>query len=198
MLDEDCCKIKLLCLLQFTAGSQSWTRCPFTDARFQGVTFCHFNMLIILRLSFRYGTTVSLCVCVMKIWQILGSKLLGVTITVQSLAAWEVVATGRQGHEDVKMLSQIAAEFSVGLCERSKGSAVCQITETHTIHAVGIAPLLRIWGRAASCNNMPAAIARQLLPYLITVVQYRLTKQLKVITSLKWCFIGNAASTPAT
>lgn len=72
-----------LCM-KFTAGSQSWTRCPFTDARFQ---------------------------------------------------AWEVVATGRQGHEDVKMLSQIAAEFSVGLCEKSKGSAVCQITETHTIHA---------------------------------------------------------------
>lgn len=29
----------VLCLLQFTIGSQSWTRCPFDDSRFQGSFF---------------------------------------------------------------------------------------------------------------------------------------------------------------
>ncbi|XP_070848365.1 interleukin-17 receptor E-like protein isoform X1 [Chaetodon trifascialis] len=71
-----------LCM-KFTAGAQSWTRCPFSGTRFQ---------------------------------------------------AWEVVVTRGQGIEDVKMLSQITATFSVGLCEKSKGSAACQTTETHTIH----------------------------------------------------------------
>ncbi|XP_051247838.1 putative interleukin-17 receptor E-like isoform X2 [Dicentrarchus labrax] len=46
--------------------------------------------------------------------------------------AWQVVVTEKQGHEDVKMLSQIPATFSMGLCVRSEGS--CQITETHTMH----------------------------------------------------------------
>ncbi|XP_034382669.1 putative interleukin-17 receptor E-like isoform X2 [Cyclopterus lumpus] len=71
-----------LCM-KFTAGHQSWTRCPFADARFQ---------------------------------------------------AWKVVATRQQGQEDVKMLSQITATFSVGLCVRSEGSTVCQITDTHIMH----------------------------------------------------------------
>ncbi|XP_070710054.1 interleukin-17 receptor E-like protein [Pempheris klunzingeri] len=72
-----------LCM-KFTAGSQSWTRCPFADARFQ---------------------------------------------------AWEVVVTRRRGHEDVKMLSQITADFSVGQCVRSEESSVCQINRTHNVHA---------------------------------------------------------------
>lgn len=71
-----------LCM-KFTAGSQSWTRCPFADARFQ---------------------------------------------------AWEVFLTKQQGQEDLKMLSQITAVFSVELCVKSEGSAECQITKTHTVH----------------------------------------------------------------
>lgn len=71
-----------LCM-KFTAGSQSWTRCPFADTR---------------------------------------------------LPAWEVVVTRRQGHEDAKLLSQITATFSVGLCEKSGGSSVCQITDTRLMH----------------------------------------------------------------
>lgn len=71
-----------LCV-KFTAGSQSWIRCPFADTRFP---------------------------------------------------AWEVVVTRRQGHEDIKVLSQITASFSVELCEKSEGSAVCQITDTHLMH----------------------------------------------------------------
>lgn len=71
-----------LCM-KFTAGHQSWTRCPFADTRFQ---------------------------------------------------AWKVIATRQQGQEDVKMLSQITATFSVELCVRSEGSTVCQITDTHTMH----------------------------------------------------------------
>ncbi|XP_037615755.1 putative interleukin-17 receptor E-like isoform X1 [Sebastes umbrosus] len=71
-----------LCM-KFSAGSQSWTRCPFADTRFK---------------------------------------------------AWEVVVTRRQGQEDVKMLSQITATFSVGLCVRSEGSTMCQITDTNTVH----------------------------------------------------------------
>lgn len=46
--------------------------------------------------------------------------------------------TRRQGQEDVKMLSQITATFSVGLCVRSEGSTMCQITDTNTVHVVGI------------------------------------------------------------
>lgn len=37
-LDEERSKM-LFCLHQFTAGSQSWTRCPFADGRLQGVTY---------------------------------------------------------------------------------------------------------------------------------------------------------------
>lgn len=69
-----------LCM-KFTASSQSWTRCPFADARFQ---------------------------------------------------AWKVVR--QEDEEDVKMLSQITATFSVELCVKAEGSTVCQLTETHTIH----------------------------------------------------------------
>ncbi|XP_068442981.1 interleukin-17 receptor E-like protein [Clinocottus analis] len=71
-----------LCM-KFTAGHQSWTRCPFADARFQ---------------------------------------------------AWKVVVTRQQGRKDVKMLSQITATYSVGLCVKSEGSTVCQVTDTHTMH----------------------------------------------------------------
>ncbi|XP_078137494.1 interleukin-17 receptor E-like protein isoform X2 [Sander vitreus] len=68
-----------LCV-KFTAGSQSWTRCPFANARFQ---------------------------------------------------VWEMIVTRQQGREDIKMLSQVTATFSVGLCAKSKGSTVC---DTHTMH----------------------------------------------------------------
>ncbi|XP_059182159.1 putative interleukin-17 receptor E-like [Centropristis striata] len=69
-----------LCM-KFTAGSESWTRCPFADVR---------------------------------------------------IKAWEVMR--QQGQEDVNMLSQITATFSVGLCVKSEGSNECQVTETHTVH----------------------------------------------------------------
>ncbi|XP_040005960.1 putative interleukin-17 receptor E-like isoform X2 [Xiphias gladius] len=71
-----------LCI-KFTAGSHSWTRCPFADGRFQ---------------------------------------------------AWEMEVTRQQDHEEVRMMSQISATFSVGLCVKSAGPAVCQITKTHTVH----------------------------------------------------------------
>ncbi|KAM6961527.1 interleukin-17 receptor E-like protein [Tautogolabrus adspersus] len=71
-----------LCM-KFTTSSQSWTRCPFTDSRFQ---------------------------------------------------AWEFTVTRHRGHEDVNMLSQITADFSIGLCVKSGGSTECNITETHTVH----------------------------------------------------------------
>ncbi|XP_062300203.1 putative interleukin-17 receptor E-like [Scomber scombrus] len=68
-----------LCM-KFTAGSQSWIRCPFVDGRFQ---------------------------------------------------ALEVAVKIQQGHREVKMLSQINATFSVGLCVKSATSPMCQTTETH-------------------------------------------------------------------
>ncbi|KAA8580037.1 putative interleukin-17 receptor E-like [Etheostoma spectabile] len=68
-----------LCM-KFTAGSQSWIRCPFVNARFQ---------------------------------------------------AWEMIVTRQQGQEDIEMLSQITATFSVGLCAKSEASTVC---DTHTMH----------------------------------------------------------------
>lgn len=55
-LDEERSKM-LFCLHQFTAGSQSWTRCPFADGRLQGVTyyflqiFANYIMSIFLRCS---------------------------------------------------------------------------------------------------------------------------------------------------
>lgn len=48
--------------------------------------------------------------------------------------AWEVTVTGRQGQADVEVSSPITATFSVGLCVKTEGSAVCQITKTHTVH----------------------------------------------------------------
>ncbi|XP_042367103.1 putative interleukin-17 receptor E-like [Plectropomus leopardus] len=71
-----------LCM-KFTAGFQSWTRCPFADYRFQ---------------------------------------------------VWELAVTRQQGQDDVKMLSQITATFSVELCVKSDRSTMCQINETHTMH----------------------------------------------------------------
>ncbi|XP_037317341.2 putative interleukin-17 receptor E-like [Pungitius pungitius] len=71
-----------LCM-KFTVGHQSWTRCPFADARFQ---------------------------------------------------AWEVVVSGQQGQEAVKVLSQVPATFSVGLCVAPEGLTSCQITHTYTLH----------------------------------------------------------------
>ena len=43
----------------------------------------------------------------------------------------------QQSHDDVKMLSQITATFSVALCEKSEASTECQITDTRTMHVVG-------------------------------------------------------------
>lgn len=51
--------------------------------------------------------------------------------------AWELVTTRTEGREEVKMLSQISANFSVGLCVKSKGSPECQTTETHNVQVVG-------------------------------------------------------------
>ncbi|XP_018556065.1 interleukin-17 receptor E isoform X2 [Lates calcarifer] len=45
--------------------------------------------------------------------------------------AWRVVP---QSHEGVKMLSQITAVFSVGVCVKSSGLAECQITRSDTVH----------------------------------------------------------------
>ncbi|KAM7367003.1 hypothetical protein PAMP_014932 [Pampus punctatissimus] len=71
-----------LCM-KFTAGSQSWIKCPFADRRFD---------------------------------------------------AWEVAVTRPQEHEEVKILSQITATLSVGVCAKSAASPVCQTTETHLVH----------------------------------------------------------------
>lgn len=60
-------------------------------------------------------------------------------IAVQSFPALEVSVTRRQGHVEVKMLSQITATFSVELCVKSAASPVCQTTETHSVHVVGVA-----------------------------------------------------------
>ncbi|KAK2883194.1 hypothetical protein Q8A73_022127 [Channa argus] len=48
--------------------------------------------------------------------------------------AWEVVMRRHKGHEEVKVVSQTAASFSVGLCAKAAGSAKCQIKEKHTVH----------------------------------------------------------------
>lgn len=73
-----------LCV-KFTAGSESWTKCPFADGRIQ---------------------------------------------------AWQLVATRREGREEVKIVSQISATFSVGLCVRSEGSPACQTADTHSVQVV--------------------------------------------------------------
>ena len=62
----------------------------------------------------------------------------GHLVMLYSFPAWEVVVTRQQGQEDVKMLSRITATFSVGQCVKSEGSTGCQITDTHTMHVVGI------------------------------------------------------------
>lgn len=48
-------------------------------------------------------------------------------------AEWQVVARGH-GPRDVRLLSQINATFSVGLCAEDKRSASC--VETHTLQVV--------------------------------------------------------------
>ncbi|XP_028256672.1 putative interleukin-17 receptor E-like [Parambassis ranga] len=47
--------------------------------------------------------------------------------------AWSIVETSTQGLEEVKMVSEITARFSVGQCVKSAGSPVCQATETHSV-----------------------------------------------------------------
>lgn len=59
-------------------------------------------------------------------------------IAVRLFPAWEVVVRRQLGHEEVKMLAQTTATFSVGLCVKSAESGLCQITEIHTVHVVGI------------------------------------------------------------
>ena len=49
--------------------------------------------------------------------------------------------TRKQDREDVQMSSQINATFAVGLCVKSEGSAGCHVTETQTVHVVGITHL---------------------------------------------------------
>lgn len=97
--------------------------------------------------------------------------------------------SGSQGYEDVKMLSQITATFSVGLCVKSEGSAECRTTKTHVVHAVGVThTLLGKLGSACgsdckryffslhctycirrNCCNTLTLIAQMLLVYLIAV-----------------------------
>ncbi|XP_047431405.1 putative interleukin-17 receptor E-like [Mugil cephalus] len=48
--------------------------------------------------------------------------------------AWEVALARSQAHEEVKMLSQVTATFSVGLCGKSEGSPACQTEDTHSMH----------------------------------------------------------------
>ncbi|XP_071358359.1 interleukin-17 receptor E-like protein [Trachinotus anak] len=103
-----------LCI-KFTAGSQSWTRCPFVDGRFQ---------------------------------------------------AWEVVVTGKQGYEEVTMMSHIAATFSVGLCERSPGSDECQTTKTHTLH---------VEKNKAACLNLPEELCMSCVQVKRLDVKYAAT-----------------------
>ncbi|XP_056133839.1 interleukin-17 receptor E-like [Lampris incognitus] len=71
-----------LCM-KFTAGSQSWTKCPFAKGKFQ-------------------------------VWEA------------------EVLASA-SGHQEVLMLSQITATFSVGVCVRSERSPLCQPIDTLTV-----------------------------------------------------------------
>nr|XP_020456910.1 putative interleukin-17 receptor E-like isoform X2 [Monopterus albus] len=83
-----------------------------------------------------------------------------------SFQAWEVVVT----REEVKMLSHITATFSVGLCVKSAGSAVCQTTETHTVHveknkAVG----LNFTGQICNSSLM---VKRLDVNYAATVLHY--------------------------
>ncbi|KAM4614606.1 interleukin-17 receptor E-like protein [Polymixia lowei] len=73
-----------LCM-KFTAGSQSWTRCPFIHGKFQ---------------------------------------------------AWDVAVMERAGHEEIVMLSQITASFSVSVCVKSEGSPACHPIDAHTVHVV--------------------------------------------------------------
>lgn len=61
-------------------------------------------------------------------------------IAVQLFPAWRVVP---QSHEGVKMLSQITAVFSVGVCVKSSGLAECQITRSDTVHVVSITHLAK-------------------------------------------------------
>ncbi len=72
-------------------------------------------------------------------------ELVCITIA-QSFPAWDVVITRRQGHEDIKMKSQITATFSVGLCVKSEGPTGCRIAETRTIHVVGVTVALNFIG----------------------------------------------------
>lgn len=46
--------------------------------------------------------------------------------------------SGTHGLDNVKVLSRIAATFSVELCEKSDDSPVCQPSEAITIHVVGM------------------------------------------------------------
>ncbi|XP_029351012.1 putative interleukin-17 receptor E-like [Echeneis naucrates] len=48
--------------------------------------------------------------------------------------AWELVVSGQLGHEEVTIMSGIAATFSVALCVKSPGTDAYQITKTHTVH----------------------------------------------------------------
>lgn len=69
---------------------------------------------------------------------------------------WEVVVTGSQGHEDVKMVSRVTATFSVQLCAKPEGSTTCQAVETRTVHVVRSR-------RGAALQRHVAAVAPKLL-----------------------------------
>ncbi|XP_024863518.1 putative interleukin-17 receptor E-like isoform X2 [Kryptolebias marmoratus] len=51
------------------------------------------------------------------------------------LKVWNVVLTRQQGHDELQLLSQTKATFSLGLCVKSAGSSECRTTKTHMVHA---------------------------------------------------------------
>ncbi|KAF6719655.1 putative interleukin-17 receptor E-like [Oryzias melastigma] len=101
-----------LCM-KFTAGSQSWVRCPFGD----------------------------------------GFK------------AWDVVVTSRQGHQDVQLVSQVPATFSVGLCGRS-ANATCQEDARNVVRVLNATNLTLTGSACSSCLQ----VKRQDVNYAATVV----------------------------
>ncbi|XP_005915739.1 putative interleukin-17 receptor E-like [Haplochromis burtoni] len=124
--------------VKFTAGSQSWTRCPFADGRLQ---------------------------------------------------AWELVTTRTEGHEEVKMLSQISANFSVELCVKSEGSPECQTIETHNVQ-VEKQKAVDLNLKGASCNSC-LQIKRLDVEYAATVIHcLKLCSDSSPLRSdLTWVFV---------
>ncbi|KAM9328386.1 interleukin-17 receptor E-like protein [Pholidichthys leucotaenia] len=66
--------------------------------------------------------------------------------------AWEVAVVRSDGHEEVKMLSQVTATFSVKLCVKSAGSPVCETTKTSSVHVEKHKAVdLKLEGKLCNC-----------------------------------------------